>query len=271
MARKVFISYASEDNAKMKVLKRTIEEKFKRKYEVIIVADRKEPGKPLTTKVMNGLKESHIFIPILTSNSIKNQWVNQEIGYATAINIYDEIDKIKIFPIVDKKIENKLKGFIHKQLDLSFSFIANASSSQKKQPSYKKCCAEVCQHLRSLMPKKKVKIKDTFLHQQVSYESLLAYANRRYKDFKHDDHRINNLLWRDLNKNKYKILKDIDQVVTKAEPAVDAYYKDNPPAFDSGTDFLTKSFGFIDVDFRQKHPFSNETRKAFEKYSNLIK
>jgi hypothetical protein len=387
MARKVFISYASEDNGKMKMLQRSIEKNLKDKYEAIIIADKKEPGKPLTVKVTNGLNEAHFFIPILTNNSIKNQWVNQEIGFATAI--MDSVNKIALLPIVGDDIVDELKGFIHKHVDLPFTFVTNTSSSPKERASFKKSCEDVSQYLYRLIPQKKevifnkktidtnklkglmykiyqkyklpntklldpehndihlsthshagknyfdylihescqeysfkyfdnqdknrylivhvnntkpeiklelnltqqenaeieleidrllgnVEVKkgkftDDFLQKQVDYTSLLAYANLRYKDFEHDDHKINNLLWQDLNKDKYKTLEDIDQVVEKAKPAVDAYYKHDPSSFISGTDFLTKSFGFVDRDFRQRHPFGRETRNAFVKYSELIK
>lgn len=385
MARKIFISFESTDESKVKILKESIEKNSTEEYEAIIISDKKEPGKPLTDKVITGLKESQFFIPILTNKSINNQWVNQEIGFAKAMN---DAEKITLLPIVGSDVLNDLKGFIHTQLDLSFNFTADPSSKRKENRSYKKCCEEISKYLYSLTPEKEITIKqkpvdtnklkmlmseiyqkyelyytellspktnnnfmrthshtpkgyfdylirescqsysfkyfdhrdnnrylivnvnnikpevklelnlksqdkaeikleidkllgnvevkkgetaDEFLQKQADYASLLAYANRKYKTFKRDDHQINKLLWQDLNKSKYKTLGDINNIVEKAKPAVDAYYKDDPSSFVSGTDFLTKSLGFVDLDFRQRHPFGTKTRYAFEKYANLIK
>jgi hypothetical protein len=388
MVTKLFISYATEDVVKMKSLKKIIENKFKNNCEVINIVERRDPTMPLSEKIINGLNESRFFIPILTKNSIKNQWVNQEIGYAKAIESTDK-DKIKFFPIVENSILNILKGFIHKQLDLPFKYTSNKKFPQKESASYKKCREQLCQHLCILMPQEDItyqqsksvdaetlktlmdkiyktynlhftellhpKIKDgfikthshspngyfdylmrescqkysfnffdnpkiknrgliihvdntrplfnlelylsprenieiksemdrvfdssevkikefdsNFLQQKVDEKSLLDYANKKYKYFKHNDHKINKLLWRDLDKNKYKTLEDIDHVVRKAKPAVDAYYKNNSSLFNSGTDFLTKSLGFVDDNFRNKHPFGIETINAFKTYSRLI-
>jgi hypothetical protein len=58
---------------------------------------------------------SAIIIPIITEQSITEQWINQEIGFATAI------DK-KIMPIIESGLIDTLKGFIHKQIDLPYTY-----------------------------------------------------------------------------------------------------------------------------------------------------
>jgi len=70
-------------------------------------------------KIKKAFAKTTIFLPILTSNSIKNQWVNQEIGYCFALNSI-KIENIK--PIIEKKITNKLKGFISISNDLNYRF-----------------------------------------------------------------------------------------------------------------------------------------------------
>jgi hypothetical protein len=54
----------------------------------------------------------------LTSNSIATQWINQEIGFATALGI-------RIMSIVESNLIDKLKGFIHKQIDLPYNYQPN--------------------------------------------------------------------------------------------------------------------------------------------------
>ena len=83
MEEKFFISYCNEDRHKLNALSRALR-KSPYKFKPIIIAKRKNPGKPLTEKVKEGILETPYFIPILTRASITNQWVNQEIGFAVA-------------------------------------------------------------------------------------------------------------------------------------------------------------------------------------------
>lgn len=379
MAKNIFVSFAFEDYNKVDAFKKAIKKKLGDNYDVIVISDKREPGKPLTDKVIAGLKDSNYFIPILTKHSIKNQWVNQEIGYAKAL------DRIIVLPIVGNNIIDKLKGFIHKQLDLSFNFDSFPSNPSKEASSYKKCYSEIINHLSDLIlmdsmyevdkvidttglknimdeiykkykldytellnPKventhtrthshtengyfnylinhsysnysfkyynskhhdryltinvnnekpivklklhltakenaeikfkigqmlgeidKRKSVTREFLAQPIDYATLLAYAKRKYPHLPVDE-KINNLLLKDLDKDKYKILEDIDQIVEKAKPAVEEYRLENPDWFKSGTDYLTKAMGFVDKEFRKKHPFGEKTKITFEKYSKLI-
>lgn len=104
--------------------------KLKDDLEAIVVADKRIPMALLSDKVQNGIKTSNYFIPILTENSFQNEWVNQEIGFASAF------ENIKIIPIVEKQIMNKFKGFIHKNLDLSYSFESNEQSRHSEASKF---------------------------------------------------------------------------------------------------------------------------------------
>ncbi len=120
MHKKIFISYADIDKSKVRSIEKII--KQSKIFTPIIVADRRQALVRLTDKVSNGIKECDYFIPIITRKSISTQWINQEIGYAEAL------DRKKILPIVERGTIDKLKGFIHKQLDLSYTFDGNRSS-----------------------------------------------------------------------------------------------------------------------------------------------
>jgi len=113
---KIFVSFFSEDNDKKKILQDLIE-----KYEnftAVVVTRQQQPMIALTEKVKKGILSSKYFIPILTERSIITQWINQEIGFAVASN------KI-IRPVVEKIIIDRLKGFIHREVDLSFNYGSN--------------------------------------------------------------------------------------------------------------------------------------------------
>jgi len=95
MKAKIFLSYSEFDKNKMKALRNAL--KKREGLDPIVVSERRKVGQSLTDKVKECMKEADWLIPILTRNSIGNQWVNQEIGFAEALN------KITIVPLVEKR------------------------------------------------------------------------------------------------------------------------------------------------------------------------
>lgn len=145
MYGKFFISYSSEDKNKVEALSKALRERS-RKVKPIIIAGRKIPGKPLSDKVKEGILEAPYFIPILTRSSIRNQWVNQEIGFAVAHQRH-------IIPLVEISIIDELKGFIHNQIDLPFKFEGDSSNKRKEAPRFRKCYKELIVHLEGQIAK----------------------------------------------------------------------------------------------------------------------
>ena len=118
---KIFVSYSQTDVRKVEILERKFQ--GNKHYSLLIVANKKAAMKTLAEKVIEGIKESDIFAPILTRNSIGAQWINQEIGFARAL--IEAGSKMEILPLVESKVINDLKGFIHKQFDLPFHYEGN--------------------------------------------------------------------------------------------------------------------------------------------------
>jgi ppGpp synthetase/RelA/SpoT-type nucleotidyltranferase len=116
------------------------------------------------------------------------------------------------------------------------------------------------------------KEKDTpqFLAQQLDYETLLAYTRWKYPILPASDD-LNLRLLQDLDQGSYPTLAQIDKVVEQAESAVEAYRRENPEWFTFGTDYITKSLGFVDEAFLSKHGFAKRTRDAIAKYKHLVK
>lgn len=118
---KVFISYCVADNDKMEFIKNLINES--EKLEAVVVLQQKSDLMYSPEKIIKALNTSTVFIPILTSNSYNQQWINQEIGF-----VYGK-SKIKlenIKPIIDKKIASDLKGFISSSNDLNYRYNNNS-------------------------------------------------------------------------------------------------------------------------------------------------
>ena len=109
----LFISYSSEDQNIIDFIESELNNHAQ--FQPLIIAKNREPLKPLSEKVIKGLTDAEVVIPVLTKRSINTQWINQEIGYATAI-------KRKMSPIVEREIINQLKGFIHNQVDIPYNY-----------------------------------------------------------------------------------------------------------------------------------------------------
>ncbi|HXP52056.1 MAG TPA: toll/interleukin-1 receptor domain-containing protein [Bacteroidia bacterium] len=113
MKHELFISYSNNDKDKVDLI--IAELKDHQNLKALVIANNREAGILLAEKVKNGIKNAKIIIPIITEKSISEQWINQEIGYATGLNK-------KIMPIIQKDLIDVLKGFIHKQVDIPYSY-----------------------------------------------------------------------------------------------------------------------------------------------------
>ncbi len=111
--------------------------------------------------------------------------------------------------------------------------------------------------------------RPAFLQQAIDRETLAAYTQHKYPGLP-VNWRVQELLLSDLNRSEYNTLEDIDHAVATASPAVNAYLQEAPKLFRAGTDFLTKSLGFVDKDFRAKHAFGDPTRLAFARLESLL-
>lgn len=140
MKAKIFLSYSELDKNKLKALRDAI--KKREELDPIVVAERRKVGQSLSEKVKECMHEADCLMPILTRHSINNQWVNQEIGFAEAL-------KRTIIPLVEKGLLDKLKGFIHKQMDLPFAFIGVEADSKKEARNFRKCYVSALDYLTS--------------------------------------------------------------------------------------------------------------------------
>jgi formylglycine-generating enzyme required for sulfatase activity len=110
----------------------------------------------------------------------------------------------------------------------------------------------------------------TFLSQSIDNDTLSAYTKWKYPGQPLNP-AVQDILLRDLPDTNFKTLGDLNRAIDTAADAVDHYRKENPDAFKTGTAFLTRSLGFVDLDFRAKHGFSRQTRQAFSKYEHLVR
>jgi hypothetical protein len=119
---KVFVSHSTADDKKMEAVTRAI--KKRAQLEPVVVVKKRQQGKWFPDKVAEAIDSADLVIPILTSNSIMSQWVNQEIGYARA--------KGKdIWPVLAKNQTQNLKGFLSRDQDQAYRFESSTNDRQE--------------------------------------------------------------------------------------------------------------------------------------------
>lgn len=108
------------------------------------------------------------------------------------------------------------------------------------------------------------------LNYPLTLENLKQYTFRKFPGLPVNEN-LQKVILNDLKLANYPSLRHIDDVFNLSKFAVLAYQIESPNMFESGTDYISKALGFVDLDFRNKHGFSKETLQAFSKYSQLIK
>lgn len=111
---------------------------------------------------------------------------------------------------------------------------------------------------------------EELLNSPVTSDLLLAYTEWKFPGKGISEHWQEAIL-RDIRSQKYPTIRHIDSAVNRALPAINEYARKMPSLFSTGTDFITKSLGFVDLEFRNEHLFGSETLKAFEELGHLIR
>jgi hypothetical protein len=96
---KVFISYDVRDDSVVRTIAKSLEHIG---IEPFLANDHLVVGAKVGEKITSAINDSNCFVPIITSNSVNSQWVNQEIAYAYS---HSETNEIGIFPVVEKGFE----------------------------------------------------------------------------------------------------------------------------------------------------------------------
>jgi hypothetical protein len=99
--------------------------------------------------------------------------------------------------------------------------------------------------------------------------SLAAYTKWKFPQMEVSEY-WNDKAVRDIDKSRYPTLREVDVAVQRAREAVNAYHLQKPEWFKYGTDFVTKSLGFVDPVFRSKHAFAKETLDAFHSHEDKL-
>ncbi|MBP6239154.1 MAG: toll/interleukin-1 receptor domain-containing protein [Saprospiraceae bacterium] len=141
---KVFISFSECDRKRMEIIVKVLNNS--ELLTSLVVESNRRSNESISNLVIESINESHYFIPILSEESIKTQWVNQEIGYAKS-----KVD-LKLLPVTQSIIINTLKGFIHNQVQLPYMFdLTDRPKSDRIQ--FEKLCNVILNDLEALIEK----------------------------------------------------------------------------------------------------------------------
>ncbi len=161
--KRVFISYCSADKHKVDILKERIAQS--ELLAAVVVPEQRDALKPLTEKVRKGLEEAAYVVPIMTKCSVREQWINQEIGFCAARD-----SMISIRPVVEKEIVDGLKGFIHKELDLPYRF---TDKDDEGHLAFREQCDMLIRDIeRELSPATSAELREHELHEGLTAEQL---------------------------------------------------------------------------------------------------
>lgn len=111
--------------------------------------------------------------------------------------------------------------------------------------------------------------RHAFLAQPLDFDTVIAYTRWKFPECDVSE-KLTQILLKDINLEKYPTLEQLDGIIDRASDAVNAYQEEMPSFFKNGTDFITKSLGFVDSEFRSKHGFATKTRAAFDRHQNLV-
>jgi len=109
-----------------------------------------------------------------------------------------------------------------------------------------------------------------FLAQELDYDTLREYTSWKFPNLPVSEIWHQRLM-QDIDQKVYRTLQDLDDVIERTKDAVEQYNKEKPDYFTAGTDYITKSLGFADESFRNRHPFCTLTMEAFKKYQRYVK
>lgn len=141
---KVFISFSECDRKRMEIIVKVLNNS--ELLTSVVVESNRQSNESISNLVIESINESQYFISILSEESMKTQWVNQEIGYAKS-----RVD-LKFLPVTQSIIINALKGFIHNQVQLPYMFdLTDRPKSDKIQ--FEKLCNVILNDLEALIEK----------------------------------------------------------------------------------------------------------------------
>jgi Sec-independent protein translocase protein TatA len=260
----IFISYKREEQA----IARKLADALESEGWTVWWDPKLRAGERFDEVIEKALNEAKCVVVLWSNLSVNSDYVKAE--------AIEALEQKKLVPI---KIESVNLPFRFRSIHTPSLLGWNGS---KHSPAFRKlvddissllgksptAAAEVARYSEEV--RKKEPTSTEFLAQLINRETMSAYTRWKYPNLpvKED---LQELLIRDLDHSRYRTLNDMEEVIVGAIDAVEVYSKEAPNLFSFGTDFITKSMGFVDEHFRQAHKFGTQTREAFQRLSHLVR
>lgn len=97
----------------------------------------------------------------------------------------------------------------------------------------------------------------------INNDSLTAFCEQRFPDLEINPHWLSFIIENVHAGKTINTIGDIARALDRTTTLIEAYRHQRPDLFKYSTDFVTKALGWTDQDFRNRHPFSETTRKQF--------
>jgi len=255
----LFLSHASEDKEEfVRPLANKLKENgIKVWYDEFEI----DWGDSIRESIDNGLKESRFSIVVLSKSFFKKSWTNNELnGYFS----FDSKEAKRILPIWYNVTIDEVK---------EYSPILSDRAAANSEDGIEKIIEKIKKRLKINFTETSSnnKPQKELLDEKINWDSLSQFTKFKFGFLGVDEYWQAALLDDLQGNSNIKSIRDIDEIIEKAIIAVAAYVRERPDSFNSGTDFITKSLGFMNEDFRDIHAWSKSTFTAFRKYKSLIK
>lgn len=206
-----------------------------------------ELGESISTSISEGLKHSRFGIVVLSKPFFARAWPKKELG---ALFAREGSGSSHIIPVWHQIEYSEVWDHAPLLADRM------AARSDEGIPSI------VDRILRLL-------VRDSDMNSALTLETLRALTQQLFPELPVDEFWQAQML-ADLDMDLYRSVSDIENAYRQARGAVDAYAQEQPYLFRTGTDYLTKALGFIDLHFRSRHRWAPETRRAFQRYDEKV-
>ena len=103
--------------------------------------------------------------------------------------------------------------------------------------------------------KETVKYVDSLLDREIDNESMIAYSVGKFPQLPVSPEWTRELL-KDIDRSRYRMIRDIDKEFNYAKTKVEEYAKVHPELFKYSTDYITKTLIFVDSKFRRARAVS---------------
>lgn len=241
----VFISHASPDKAAF--VTPLAEELLARGVKVWLDQWAIKLGDSISEAISEGLTKSRFGIVVLSKEFFKRAYAMKELG---ALLANESGGRVRIIPLWH-------------EIDVSEVMEYAPLLADKKAARSDEGVESIAERIVRLLA------LDGDDNSSVTPEALRELTKRLFPRLPVDEF-WQFMLLADLDGEMYRSVGDIELAYQRARPAVEAYSREYPDAFTSGTDYLTKALGFVDLCFRSRHGWSRMTRQAFDKYAGLV-